>query len=245
MKIIGSDYDGTLNHGGFDEEKLAAIKKWQAAGNKFGVISGRNHDFLIGLPRDTGIEFDFLIAYNGGMIFTPDGKIIHETVCRDVPVAPFIKQLFAWGCNFANMCGSKYYKIWRSAELRKEGDWLPEETPEFESFYQISVQLPTEKESARIVGLVKDKYGAWLNPLQNGTCIDIVPKGMNKAVGLENTRLYYGAAHEDIIAVGDNLNDADMIRAFRSYAMETGSETLKKMATFITTGITELIYKEI
>ena len=26
MKIIGSDYDGTLNHGGIDEKKKDAIK---------------------------------------------------------------------------------------------------------------------------------------------------------------------------------------------------------------------------
>jgi hypothetical protein len=25
MKILGSDYDGTLNHGGIGEEKLSAI----------------------------------------------------------------------------------------------------------------------------------------------------------------------------------------------------------------------------
>ena len=245
MKIIGSDYDGTLNHGGFDAEKLAAIKKWQAAGNRFGVISGRNHDFLKELPASTGIDFDFLIAYNGGMIFTPDGTVIKETVCRDVEVTPFIKQLFSWGCDFVHMCGETYYRIWRCAKLRELGGWLLEETPTFDSFYQISVQLETEAEAARVVRLVRDAYGDRLNPLQNGTCIDIVPKGVNKAVGLENTRAYYGAAHADMIAVGDNLNDADMIRAFRSYAMESGAEELKRLATHTTKSVTALIYEEL
>ena len=33
MKIIASDYDGTLNHGGIDDKKREAIKKWRDAGN--------------------------------------------------------------------------------------------------------------------------------------------------------------------------------------------------------------------
>jgi len=41
MKIIASDYDGTLNEGGMDEEKRLAIRKWQEAGNLFGIVSGR------------------------------------------------------------------------------------------------------------------------------------------------------------------------------------------------------------
>lgn len=245
MKIIGSDYDGTLTHGGFGPEKLAAIKKWQAAGNKIGVISGRNHEFLLKLGAETGIDFDFLIPYNGGMILTSDGNIISGVKCRDVEVRPFIEQLFVWGCDFVHMCADTYYKIWRNEALRKEGGWLIDETPAFDSFYQVSVQLPTEEEAARMVETIRGKYGKWLNPLLNGVCIDIVPSGVNKAVGLENTCRYYGVSHDDMIAVGDNVNDMDMIRAFRSYAMENGVEALKKEATFTTQGIEELIEKEI
>ena len=46
MKIICSDYDGTLNHGGITEKKLRAIKKWQEAGNLFCVVSGRGKEFF-------------------------------------------------------------------------------------------------------------------------------------------------------------------------------------------------------
>ena len=38
MKIIASDYDGTLNHGGIDDKKRNAIKKWREMGNKFGIL---------------------------------------------------------------------------------------------------------------------------------------------------------------------------------------------------------------
>ena len=47
LKIIASDYDGTLNHGGIDKKKKNAISKWRKEGNIFSVISGRGAPDLI------------------------------------------------------------------------------------------------------------------------------------------------------------------------------------------------------
>ena len=33
MKIIASDYDGTLNYNGIDEKKKKALKKWHGSGH--------------------------------------------------------------------------------------------------------------------------------------------------------------------------------------------------------------------
>ena len=51
MKVIGSDYDGTLNHNGIDAKKKNAINKWREAGNIFAVISGRGAKDLFSLYR--------------------------------------------------------------------------------------------------------------------------------------------------------------------------------------------------
>ena len=51
MKIICSDYDGTLNHGGITDEKLSAIRKWQENGKLFAVVSGRQADFYYELKK--------------------------------------------------------------------------------------------------------------------------------------------------------------------------------------------------
>ena len=51
MRLIATDYDGTLTHGGIDEEKLDAIRRWRADGNIFGIISGRGPDFLATLQK--------------------------------------------------------------------------------------------------------------------------------------------------------------------------------------------------
>ena len=45
--------------------------------------------------------------------------------------------------------------------------------------------------------------------------------------------------------MGDNLNDAAMVGAFRGYAMAQGSEELKTVADFVTDSVTDLIIKEL
>ena len=54
-----------------------------------------------------------------------------------------------------------------------------------------------------------------------------------------------GAKYDDIITVGDNVNDYDMIKEFRSYAMESGVQSIKDLATFVTPGVVELIDREL
>ena len=68
---------------------------------------------------------------------------------------------------------------------------------------------------------------------------------MNKAKGLYRLMDITGAKYEDVIAVGDNINDEDMLREFRSYAMANGVPYIKEIANDITEGITELIEKEL
>ena len=47
-----------------------------------------------------------------------------------------------------------------------------------------------------------------------------------------------------MIAVGDNVNDAAMIGAFYSYAVENAVDSIKALATKITPNITSLIRAE-
>ena len=56
---------------------------------------------------------------------------------------------------------------------------------------------------------------------------------------------FFACTYKDVIAVGDNFNDRDMIQEFRSYAMANGVAEIKKLAKGIVNGVTELIEKEL
>ena len=96
-----------------------------------------------------------------------------------------------------------------------------------------------------LVEKVRAKYGDKVNALQNWWCVDIAPYGVDKAAGLRRLAAHFGVDEAGIIAVGDNLNDAAMVGAFRGYAMAQGNEDLKKLATFVTESVTNLIIKEL
>lgn len=250
MKILGSDYDGTLTEGGFGKEKIIAIDKWRTAGNLFGIVSGRNGDFLKTLSHDIpNLKLDFFIACNGGYITDGNGKIIYERRC-ELSILAIIKDLFSWGCKFIHLNRKRYSCIVENMDdvpffIPKEQACLLKQIPPIDYFNQISVELSSTEISSVVTKMVYEKYKKWLNPLQNGRCIDIVPLGVNKAEGLYRIMEFFGCTHKDVIAVGDNFNDLDMLREFRSYAMANGVDEIKAIANDIVNDVTDLIEKEL
>ncbi|MBQ7088823.1 MAG: HAD hydrolase family protein [Clostridia bacterium] len=245
MKLIGSDYDGTLNHGGIDEEKLSAIRRWRAAGHIFGVVSGRGPDFLAELQEKLGDNFDFYASCNGGVAVDAVGKPLFDYRCEGVDARAFVADLLAWGAPFAYVNYDDVCVRVGNADTTDEIEYLLEDMPDLPYFHKMAVFLPGPDEAGALVERVREKYGDKVNPLQNWWCVDIAPYGVDKAAGLRRLAARFGVAEADIIAVGDNLNDAAMVGAFRGYAMAQGSEELKAVAAFVTESVTDLIVKEL
>lgn len=250
MKILGSDYDGTLTHR-LGQETFEAVAAWRAAGNKFGIVSGRGADFLQ-VIRETypALELDFFVGFNGAAIVDGAGKLLYERRYDGVDPIELTQALLDIGCPFVHVNEDRYHCV---VEFPEESpSWVDsksvcflKELPPMKEFTQISVQLPDVKGSSSVVEKIRHVYGEKLNPLQNGCCVDIVAPNVNKADGLLRVAQHFGADTDEIIAVGDNVNDADMIRAFRSYAMETGVESIKALAGQTVETVAELIRLEL
>lgn len=246
MKIIGSDYDGTLNHGGIDEIKKHAIEKWRAAGNIFALISGRGADSVLEIHREKQFGCDYLIANNGAVILETDGTVVSDVRCDGSIAVPLLKLLFENGCPWGHIQTSFPCRVYADKnESIEEGGYCLENMPEILYFNQISTILPDYESAEKVTESIREQFGDKVNPLQNGICIDIVRADMNKAKGLYLLMEMLGASYDDIIAVGDNINDRAMIEEFRSYAMENGVDLIKELADYTTPGITELIEKEL
>lgn len=244
MKIIASDYDGTLNHGGIDDAKRNAIKRWRKAGNLFGLVSGRGANDLVEFPEKHNFECDFLLASNGAVILKPDGTVLWESRCSGALAMPLLEYLMSLGCYWASVHTDFACVIDERDDERYEDEFTLETVPEITYFNQISTILSDDAEAARVTAAVKEKFAGKLNPLQNGRCIDIVAADMNKAQGLYKLLEIIGAAYDDLITVGDNINDTHMIAEFRSYAMANAVQSIKDIADYETLGITELIENE-
>lgn len=245
MKIIASDYDGTFNHNGIGDDKKGAVAMWRKQGNLFGIVSGRGYPSLKDVIDCKPFEYDFLICNNGAMICDSDGNVITETKCDGSLAKPFIEDLFKWGCDFANIDKDIPIAVRSERKLCEDGECVIGDMPFIEYFNQISTYLKTVEEATAIVKKIEKKYSHILTPLQNGTCIDIVPLGVNKATGIYSLLEIVGGNYDDVIAVGDNINDTHMIAEFRSYAMENAVDSIKEIANNIVSDITDIIKAEI
>jgi Cof subfamily protein (haloacid dehalogenase superfamily) len=251
MKILGSDWDGTFLHGGIDEKKLLAVKKWRDAGNKFGIVTGRAPDFRDRLIEYyPNFEYDFLATCNGGYIIDGGGYVLYKSSFESLDVPTLVGDLFSWGCIYAFIVANEQicavtYPDARPKYIDPSRAFLLEDLPSVTDVYQVSVMLESAEEAEIIVGKLRESYGGILNPLRNSRCIDIVPCGVNKAEGLYRLTEIFGANPSDVIAVGDNINDVDMLREFRSFAMENGVEQIKGLVDGTVGDVTEILINEI
>lgn len=246
MKIIGSDYDGTLNYNGIDEEKKKALKKWRDAGNVFAVVSGRGASDILQMYIIEKFACDYLISNSGAVIMKTDGTIVSDIRCDGNLIVPLLRLLFENGCSWASIQSNNSYKIYADKKLLKEkGEYTLENMPQISYFNQISTALPNLETTTNIVRCIEAEFNGKLNPLQNGECIDIVREDINKTKGLYILMEHLGAKRDDVIVVGDNINDSDMIKEFKSYAMENGVESIKKLADYTTFSVTEMIEREL
>ena len=246
MKIIGSDYDGTLNHNGIDDKKRQALQRWHDAGNIFALVSGRGLKDMLKIYEEQQFLCDYFIAESGALIMKNDGTIIWDVRCGGDVIVPLLTLLFEKGCPFGSVQTTHTRRVFAEPEgCTEESDCTLENLPEMPYFNQISTILPDSQTAAEVVACIRAQFGDKLNPLQNGRCIDIVRADMNKARGLYILMEHLGAEYDDVIAVGDHINDSDMIREFRSYAMASGLDSIKKLADDVTPGVAEMIEKEL
>ncbi|MGM9681817.1 MAG: HAD-IIB family hydrolase [Eubacteriales bacterium] len=247
MKILCSDYDGTFNYHGVDDRKREAVQRWRKAGNLFGFVTGRGIDTIAQIIRHDRVDCDFAVANNGAVIGRADGSVLTDRRCDSSVIGELVTEMFALGCPNACFSSSVRCVVHKNPpDKPSEEDhdllWATENLP---YFTQVSTVLPTEEKSRMVTAALTEKFSQWVNPLQNGICIDIVPAGVDKAEGIRTLASLMGISQQDVITVGDNINDTAMIAAFRSYAVKNAVPSILALADDVCADIVELIDREI
>lgn len=80
MKLLATDYDGTLNyiHTVLIEDKKA-IDQWKKEGNLFVIDTGRSMESILGEVIKYDLPVDFFITNNGGMVFDKDKNVLFSS----------------------------------------------------------------------------------------------------------------------------------------------------------------------
>lgn len=198
MKLIASDFDGTLNRGGvISDRDRDAIAAWRADGNLFGIVTGRGGEFAQHATHDLGLELDFIICSSGTMIFdgTPELKEIYPA--PEELVSPLEEEARAHGAE-------------RYGRARCDVD--------IEGFCQFSTLMKDDEAARKYAEAVNEKFPQ-VSAFQNGRCVDIVKRGISKATGISRIAEMHGISDDAIYTVGDSYNDLPMIEAFCGYAI--------------------------
>ena len=229
MKLIASDYDGTLNRNRIVcQEDIQAVTAWRKAGNLFGLVTGRGFSSARREMQHYGVEVDFYICNNGSAIFDETETPIYCAQGNPAVLKPLVQAIIdVNGTRAAISCGKERYCVILDAkrDCGPQENWISFsaldtfKTP----FTQLDTNAQTDENAAKLVSFINQHYGTYVHAHQNGINVDITPVGCNKPKGIFQYIQAKGIAKEDVLVIGDNTNDLEMIQTFHGYVISSGN----------------------
>lgn len=234
MKIIATDFDGTLCYNGkVSDEDKEAIKRFRDAGNKFGVVTGRDIEMSVWV-RKTFPDLDFVISCTGAVICDSTGKILYE---RKQKVDEVLKDIVDFVLkhnvgSFSITDGFTRYYLDVSGNVKMDFSKIKE-------FHHCATWFYDHKDTEALVNYINDKYPGRFSGYRNGGSVDMPPAGISKSTGILAYAEMFDAP--EIYTVGDNYNDLGMIRDFESFAVSNAIDDVKKAAKHQCNRIADMI----
>ena len=223
MKIIASDYDGTINYHGISDRDKEAIKKFRKEGNKFGIVTGRDVEVSQWIMQEKGVEFDFLICCTGGVIRSGEGDILYA---KKGEVGDFFYEI----ANKAVELGANFFTVgdtMNKCYVDTLGK-IPADFSMLKTFTHSNVGFKTNEGAKQFLDFVRENYSDKISAYQNGWHVDMPPVNTSKVTGVyEYAKRFENA---EIYAVGDNVNDIEMVKEFDGFAVSNAVEELKAVA---------------
>lgn len=224
MKIIASDYDGTVNYnGGVSENDRKAIERFRSEGNKFGIVTGRDLELSAWIRQGDGFEYDFIISCTGAVIRDGDGNIIYVKKGKTGDfIHKIIEKALELKCNYfsiSNLFNKTCLDI--TAHMPIDLSFLQE-------FTQANSNFPTEEAAIEFCEFVTSNFADRISVYRNGRNVDMPPPNTSKVSGIyEYAKMY---ENPQIYTVGDNENDILMIKEFYGFAVSNAVDSVKKLA---------------
>lgn len=236
MKLLASDYDGTLRYEPkVVKEDLEAVKRWQQAGNLFVVVTGRSMESFKQELSENDFRCDFIVLNNGGVIYDGMGNCLQVRYLDFDKAMEVIDYIHTLPCaSYVLNDGYHRHRVVIDASQKdlKYGD-MPQEKSEQAileggKISQIVISLNDEELAATIVRYINEQFSGHIQAYANRNCVDIVPLGVSKAEGLAYVAHYASVADEDVYAIGDSYNDLPMIEEFHGYSVAMAPQEVRE-----------------
>ena len=243
--MVATDIDGTIidwNIGDFTPSVKKCIKNLSKNGIKVVLVTGRMHCATNYIMKELGLETP-VISYQGGLIKDKNGTILYQQNLN----SEFAKQIIKWAKNnkiHINLyIDDKLYVEQDNNVVKKYTDGkfvsytvCPFETLKIENVNKI---LAIDYENP-------EKVTGWVEELQKQYPDLYIVKSTpyfceigsplaKKSLGVEFLAKKWGLNKEEILTIGDQDNDIELLKAGGiKIAMGNGTPELKECADFIT-----------
>jgi Cof subfamily protein (haloacid dehalogenase superfamily) len=246
-KIVFFDIDGTLwdEENKIPESTKVAIQKLRANGHKAIICSGRARGNIRNLAL-LEMGFDGIIAACGNHVEL-DGEIIYEKIIPPALVKKIIEVCKEHRMPIVMEGPSKHWLDGEGFEEDPYVDFLMEELGDDAIILDgYTEEIHVNKFSALIhphtnITAIQEALEADFDFLfHTGAVLECVPAGTSKATGIKWLCSYLDIAKDDMYAIGDSVNDLDMLRYVdHSICMGNGTAPAKEVAEYITRDIHE------
>jgi len=259
IRLLATDIDGTLLNPQFQisEGDLAALRRAHAAGIEIVLVTGRRHSFALPIAKQLGFDL-WLISSNGAVTRSLSGETFH----RDMMPAETCRRLCGAMQEFRGNTVLTFDKETKGAIVLEHLDelgpsirrWLEKNMEYIEFVVPIEKALVTDPVQAMFCGTMErmslalralesagmDGQVTVLRteyPVRDLSMIDVLNAGCSKGHALERWAKYRGFRRDEVMAVGDNHNDVEMLEfAGHPVIMGNACEELRARGWKITRG---------
>lgn len=233
IRLIAIDIDGTLLDGQFQVSgaNISALRRAHQAGAEVVLVTGRRHMFA--LPVARALAFDlWLISSNGAVTKNTAGELFHQ----DVLPAGSARKLIAHMTEFRGNAVITFDREDKGALVIEHGDelnasikrWMEKNAAYISQVIPLEDALVTDPIQAMFCGSIARMRLAQQRLAEAGmereitvlkteyeardlTIIDVLNHGCSKGHALERWARHRGLAREQVMAIGDNYNDIEML----------------------------------
>lgn len=233
IRLLASDIDGTLLNPEFriSDDDLAALRRAHAAGIEIVLVTGRRHTFALPIAQQLGFDL-WLISSNGAVTRSLSGESFH----RDLMPKEVCRELCGAMQEFRGNTVLTFDKEVKGAIVIEHLDdlnlsirrWLEKNMPFIEFVVPIENALISDPVQAMFCGSMERMSEALRTlqaagmdnritvlrteyPERNLSMIDVLNAGCSKGHALERWAKHRGIRREEVMAIGDNHNDVEML----------------------------------
>ena len=244
IRLLATDIDGTLLNSQFQVSAgdLAALRRAHAAGIEIVLVTGRRHRFALPIAQQLGFDL-WLISSNGAVTRSLAGETFH----RDMMPAETCRRLCGAMQEFRGHTVLTFDQETKGAIVLERLDelgvsirrWLEKNMQYIEFVVPIERALVKDPVQtmfcgtmARMTEALRALEGAGMDgavtvlrteyPKRDLSMIDVLTAGCSKGHALARWARHRGFSREEVMAVGDNHNDVEMLE-FAGYPVIMGN----------------------